>query len=593
MRVAVAIGATAVILAAAVLAFDVGGVRERWFGASGGRALDSIVVLPFKNISGDPEQDRISAGVAEEIRSHLARIQGLKVISGTSAEQYRDTTKSLKTIADELDVRTVLQASVLGAGGRLRIFAELIDAESGAILWNETYDAGMPDIFAVLSDVADGAVSKLGPLLQSEGAAIAGRRSPAADRGPTANLDAYDRYLRGISYYNPSASERQIRLSVQQFEEATRLDPAFTQAWARLAEAHACLWNNVGDRTVERSERARNAIDHALALQADLPDVHRALGFYRYWVEHDYERAVAEFESTLVARPGDSWAVLGIGWIRRRQGRFPDSVQYQLRGLELDPRSANTAFNLGQTYAYLRLAEDANRYMERALALDPTTTHAYTSLIGDNLRLTGDVELARRWLERAISAGFAQDPIVVEYSVLIDAATRDYRMGIQGLSAAPGDAFNRGRSYRPKALVEGEFHALLGDRAAARRAYGEARTLLEQKIRENPADARYHASMGLALAGLDLKEEAVREGRIATELSPVSNDALFGPLRAEELAHIYAMVGEPELALDQLEYLLSIPADFGAGALRLDPAWDPLRANPRFVRLLERASAID
>lgn len=176
-------------------------------------------------------------------------------------------------------------------------------------------------------------------------------------------------------------------------------------------------------------------------------------------------------------------------------------------------------------------------------------------------------------------------------SVLLAISARDYQAAEKRLLAAPSGPFSAEYFFVPTAQLAGRLRELLKDPPGARRVYEAARDEVERKLREDPEDSRYYSTLGLTLAGLGLKQEAIRAGARATEMLPVSRDAMIGPYRVEDLARIYAMVGEPDLALDQLEYLMSIPAEFGYGAMKLDPAWDPLRGHPRLQRLLERAGA--
>jgi tetratricopeptide (TPR) repeat protein len=316
--------------------------------------------------------------------------------------------------------------------------------------------------------------------------------------------------------------------------------------------------------------------------------VHGALGYYHLFVHLDYDRALAEFEIARKAQPGASLVVLGMGLVKRRQGRFEDALSDLLVSVELDPRSPTLRTFLCDTYAWLRRPTQVNDCLDRILALDPARGDVFYGKAYYHLRLTGDLASARAMLQRAERLGLAGAPVAYRW-VSVEMAARDYEAALRRLSASPGEAFSLQIWFVPKVLLEAQIRALLQDSLLSRRAYRAARAFIEQKLREDPEDSRYYSALGLALAGLGLKEEAIRAGRRATELLPVSKEAVRGPYRVEDLAHIYAMVGEADLAIDQLDYLMSIPADFGYGALKLDPAWDPLRSHPRFQRLLERA----
>lgn len=583
-RVALVAGLAALLLVvgAVALTLNVGGLRARWFGSAATVARDSVAVLPLKNLSGDPEQDYFGAGLTEDIISHLAKIQGLKVISRTSVDQYRNTTKSLKTIAEELDVDTVLEGSVRRTAGRVRIAVQLIDARTDAHLWAETYDRDLSDIFAVQTDVARQVAAKLEASLASQGPTL-------VEEKPTSSPEAYDRYLRAVNLYPAQGvDQRSLRAAIQLYEDAVNIDPSFALAWARLAQCHASMWWLYYDRSAERPRLAKAALDRAAALQPNLPEMHSSLGFYHLFVHLDYDRALAEFEIARKRQPGASGVVLGMGLVKRRQGRFEDALSDLLVSVELDPRSPTLRTFLCDTYAWLRKTTQANDCLDRILALDPARGDAFYGKAYYHLRLTGDVASARSMLQRAERLGLAGAPVAYRW-VSAEMAARDYEAALRRLSASPGEAYSGQAWFLPKTLLEAQIRALQQDSRLSARAYRAARAVLEQKLRDDPEDPRYHSALGLALAGLGLKAEAIRAGQRATELLPVSTEAIRGPHLVENLAHIYAMVGEADLAIDRLEYLMSIPGDLGYGALKFDPAWDPVRSHPRFQRLLERA----
>jgi serine/threonine-protein kinase len=180
------------------------------------------------------------------------------------------------------------------------------------------------------------------------------------------------------------------------------------------------------------------------------------------------------------------------------------------------------------------------------------------------------------------------NPLAPYFWYLQEVYERNYRTALERLSSTPGDSFVVHWWYYPKALLSGRAHGFLNEPELARVAYEEARLLLEKELRERPEDSRLHSSLGIAYAGLGRREDAVREGRRAVELLPVSKDGSNGPFRVQDLALIYTMVGEYDESLDQIDYLLSIPANFTVKFVELDPAWDPLRKHPRYEEILKK-----
>jgi tetratricopeptide (TPR) repeat protein len=240
-------------------------------------------------------------------------------------------------------------------GHRIRIVVQLIDARTDAHLWAETYDRGLADIFAVQSDVARQVAAKLAASLSVEDG------TPETDR-PTTNLEAYDRYLRANDINNAADDERSLMACARLYGDAVALDPTFAQAWARLSETHARIWSERHDPSADRRRLAKDAIDRAVALQRDLPEVHRGLGLYYDKIDSDYDRAIEEFRITRKGRPSDSAAAVFEGYVKRRQGRFEESLADQFVGMELDPRAAYIPVDVAFTYGYLRRVAEADRY---------------------------------------------------------------------------------------------------------------------------------------------------------------------------------------------------------------------------------------
>jgi serine/threonine protein kinase/tetratricopeptide (TPR) repeat protein len=541
----------------------------------------SVAVLPLKNLSGDPQQDYFSDGITEDIISQVAKIPGLKVISRTSVEQYKQTNKNLREIGRELGVATVMEGSVRRAANRVRIVAQLIDAKTDAHLWAETYDRELSDIFAVQTDVAKQIAGALRTSLSPE-------TVESLSTKPTANLEAYDLYLRATQY--AIDDERALRAGIQLLEQAVKLDPTFATAWGRLAETHARMWWFHWDRTPARVGQAKAAVDRALELRPDLPDAHRALAFYYYHCLLDYARAVEEFSVTLKGRPGDSRAWAGLGWVKRRQGRLDESLADQLKALELEPRSSDLLFNVGETYALLRKFEEADKYYDRSLILKPDHYRPYAYKVRLRLLLKSDLNAARAILKHADEVGLGAVPWIVHHWVLLEIWSGDYEAALKRLSESSTEAFSDQFWFIPRVLLQAQVSELAQEPAAAREQYEAARRFLEARIRQDPQDSRYHSALGIALAGLGKKAEAVRSGQRGVELLPLSQEAYRGTYRIEDLARIHVMVGEPEAAIDRLEQLLSIPGDLGPAALQLDPTWKPLHEHARFRRLLAGAA---
>ena len=481
-----------------------------------------------------------------------------------SVRRVAGQTSDPRQVGREVGVAAVLEGGVRREGNRVRVTARLTNATTGQVMWaSEPYDRELADIFTVQSGIALEIAAALRTAMTPEV-----RRS--VERRPTENPEAYNAYLRGMDYYRRSQEERDVRAALASFERAVGLDPRFAAAHAWLSRVHSMMWWFHYDRTPERVALAKAAVDRAVALEPDIPEVHTALGYYYYWCHLDYERALAEFRVALKARPNDSDVLSSIGYVFRRQGKFREAVTALRQAADLDPQNATLLVNLGETVALVRDVAAATRWLDRSIALTPDWARPYGLKGRYLLRLAGDIAGAGTSLTLAASLGVAEDHDVAYAAILLELSTRRYQAGLERLSSEAHDSFDSHFWFVPNALLQAQLHGLLGQREAELTHYRAAAALLEAKIGTAPNDARLHGSLGVAYAGLGRKADAVREGQRALELMPVAKEAYRGAFRVEEMARIYAMVGERDAAVGQLEYLMSIPFDLAAPGLRLE-----------------------
>ncbi len=542
-----------------------------------------IVVLPFGNL-GNPADEYFADGVTEEITSRLGETPGLGVIARTSAVLYKGTNKNVKQIGDELNVGYVLEGTVRwerapGSRGRVRVTPQLIRVADQTHLWSERYDAVLTDIFQVQSHIAEKVADALGVTLLA---------ADSARRVPTKNLDAYDFYLRGQEYYHRSWSEDDLRNTLRLFERAVALDPEFALAHARRSVAHSAIYWFRFDHTVRRLTQAKEAADRALRLSPGLPEGHEALAFYHYWGHLDFDRALEEFRLAQRAQPNNADLIAAIGYVERRGGNFEQARAAIQRAFELNPRSAIVASEVGVTLTLLGRFAEAERYLDRTIALAPDWPTPYFWKARVHLHWTGSTAKARATLEEGLARS-TSDRWWVELPLAWVAALEGrYAEALERLRATPETLFNTHENFVPKAEYYARIYGLTNRPDLARAYHDSARALLAPKVQDDPDNATLRSALGIALAGLRRKDEAVREGSKAVELMPVSRDALDGQFRVLDLARIYVMVGEQELALDQLESIMSPHSGLAVTptSLRIDPTWAPLHGNPRFEHLL-------
>src|SRR5882672_10896269 len=327
----------------------------------------SVAVLPFENLSGDPDNAYFADGIQEEIRTRLARIADLKVISRNSTQQYQSKPGNLSEIAKQLGVVHILEGSVQKAADQVRVNVQLVNVQTDSQLWAETYDRKLNDIFSVESEIA----KRIAESLQAK---LTGREVEALAAKPTNNPEAYDLFLRGEYEFhqaeNSLAADAYDRADAF-YRQALARDSNFAEAAADLARSRLSRHWLVSPLAPAELEEVKSLIDRALALAPNSPEAHFALGLFFYWGHRQYENALAEFNRTLELQPNNADARAYSAWVYRRRGEWERSLADSQRAEELDPRDASIPSNIGATYNVLRLWNDAERAELRALAIDP------------------------------------------------------------------------------------------------------------------------------------------------------------------------------------------------------------------------------
>jgi tetratricopeptide (TPR) repeat protein len=399
---------------------------------------------------------------------------------------------------------------------------------------------------------------------------------------PTANLDAYDQFLKGEAAA-VSGDRGDMRRAMQFYERAVALDPAFALAWARLSQIRAAMvWN--GAVVDELSVGARTAAERARALRPDAPETALALGWaWKATEPIDLERSLAEYRRGLSIAPDNVDLLAAVAIAELGFGQVDSALPRLARAAALDPRSAAAARRLSAAYLRLRRYAAAESAAVRAVALEPQSMgNVYGVVIARLAR--GNLAGARSALREAeahidpdaLTAGFALGEDL--YWVLDDEQQR--RVLALPLSTS---AFDGDRAIW--AALRMHLHHHRGDSALAVAWADSTRLALEAQLREHPSDAQRHAILSTALAHLGRKEAAIREGKLATELMPMSR-GYPGYYMQHQLVRTYILVNEPELALDALEPLLKTDHYVTPGWLRIDPMFDPLREHPRFRELV-------
>jgi serine/threonine protein kinase/tetratricopeptide (TPR) repeat protein len=551
-------------------------------------ALDkkSIAVLPFVDLSPAHDQRSFCDGIQQEIITSLTKIADLKVISRNSTLRYRNVPANLRQIAKQLEVANVLEGTVQKEGDKVRVNVQLINASSDSHLWAEKYDRKMTDVFRVESEIAQAIAETLRAKLRgSEQRALATR--------PTTNPEAYILYLRALPYeQGPDTLLEDYQRAVALYEEAIQLDPDFALARAHLASTCAEIFH-FHDPLESWKDRARREASAALRLQPELGEAHFAFGQCAYWFDQDYERALAEFARAQSASPNDSNIGAYVAAIRRRQGRWEEALVTYERMEKLDPQNPNIIRNVLFTNTAMRRWPQAALAVARFRAVAPDSVVAKVQASYVQFQWKGDIGALQRSLTD-IPAEEDPDGLVTcmrwesamlqrDFAGAAEILARSRRTTVSYLS---GD-------LQPKSYLAGIAALARDDRVAARENFAAALPDFEKAVQEAAGSASRHANLGLIYAFMGKREEAIREGRLAAELKPLTKDANDGAIVLCYLALIYARLGENDAAIPLIERLLKTPGAVDSVDYSITPndlkfrwEWDPLRSDPRFQKLL-------
>jgi serine/threonine-protein kinase len=542
-----------------------------------------IAVLPFQNL-GDSATEYFADGVTDAVRGKLSALSGLQVIASSSSNEYKHTSKPLPDIGRELGTDYLLIARIRWAKAadgtsRVEVSPELVDVSPGhppTTKWQQSFEAGMTDVFRVQGEIAGQVASALNVALG------AGQKDSLKQR-PTQNLAAYDAFLKGdasqgLVVVNPPT----LRAAISYYEQAVALDSTFGEAWSRLSLAQSDYYYAVTPNPAS-ADAAKRAADKALALAPGGAEPQYALATYYQAVLQDNPRALAAAEQGLKAAPDHVELLTLAALTQQALGRWDEAVKYLVRAQALDPRAATTARRLSQSLIRLRRYPEALAAADAGLAVAPTNLDLLENKAMVYLA-QGDLGGAQRVIQAA--------PAEIEPTALVAAFGNYWDLfwvlddaQQQLLLRLPPSVWDGDRGSWGIILAQTYF--VRGDRVKARAYADSSRVGTEETLRATPDDPQRHAFLGLALAYLGRKAEAMKEGERAVALAPASRDGYLGTYLQHLLVRTYILVGEPEKALDQLEPLLKMPYYLSPGWLKIDPAFEPLRKNPRFQKLVK------
>ena len=533
----------------------------------------SIAILPFTSIDRTEESEIFGEGIHDDILSQVAKISDLKVIARTSVLRYKNTDKSIKEIAQELGVETILEGSVRRAGKKVRIVTQLINADTEDHLWTETYDRDYTDIFAIQSDVAEKIASALKATLTAE-------ELSSIEKAPTENMEAYDYYLKGKYYWDNKTDRESHMMAAELLEKAVELDPSFTLAYAWLARVDFLLYSkSLWDPTKERLEKGKSALEKAIQVDPDLPEVHLAQAAYYANIEKDHKKALNGYSLALEERPNDGEINLYMGWAYMYLGEWNKAEQYLLKSYDLNPQGITAASTNVSFYSRMRDWSKAEYYINKSIVSFPEQGYGYLVKARIAIQGYGDTEKAIRFIENGVQFA-GKRHMLRNQRFQINILSRRFQELIDAVEPFP--------DFHYYFFQKGFAYWFLGQKEKAITYLDSARVVHERLVQIAPDDISNYSFLGLVYAGLGMKGKAIQAAKKAVELEPINKNTLVAPHRHKRLAYVYSMVGEQDKALDEIELLLSIPYYFTTWDLKLNPFWDPLRDHPRFQELIEK-----
>ena len=550
----------------------------------------SIAVLPFENLSRDPDNAYFAEGIQEEILTRLAKIADLKVISRASTSRYKSKPDNLSEIARQLGVANILEGSVQKAADQVRVNVQLINAQTDSHLWADTYDRKLTDFLGVESEIAKG-------IAESLQAKLTGREEQALAVKPTNNAEAYDAYLRGLAFQtrNRFSIDTQ-RKAAGFYERAVQLDPNFALAWARLSRADGLIYLNHADNSyAARAGAAKRALENAQRLEPNSAQTQLALGYYQCQVLVDYESAKITFEQVRKMLPSNSEVLFALGSVTKREGQWDDSVAYLQQALALDPGNVNYLTDVAGTYAMLRQLPAALEFYDRTLEVTPYDPDVMAKKAAI-YQAQGNLQEAASLLSEINPLTLTEQGFAIKLSQL--KLERNYTEAVRLLQARQaqfhfGSQFAKLHEQVALALTQ----RLAGDTAGGAATADQARQTFEELYNNQPDNFVFAANLSQAYAAMGDKESALKAAERAVMLLPTDKDRVNGPTLEHNLALIQTIFGETSRPISTLRQLLQTPYNAAGwlhgplpvtpALLRLDPFWDPLRGDPAFQKLCE------
>jgi tetratricopeptide (TPR) repeat protein len=511
----------------------------------------------------------------DEILSDLSQIADLKVTSRTSVMQYAgEQLRDMRAIGRSLGVRNVVEGSVQRIGQHVRVVTQLIDARTDNHLWSQTYDRDLSDTFVIEDEIAE-------QIAQQLAAKISPHERSLIEEKPTSDLTAYGFYSRALSLdITTEHTDEKIAL----LRQAIARDPDFVLAYCFLARLYdrkdGEQFYSFGADRQNYPELAQKMIERALHMRPDRGEPHLALAQHAF-VNMRYPEARAELKIARPLLPNDAAAIFLEARVDRRENRWADALVKARRTFDLDPHQEFSILWIAQCYAMMRRYDEGEKFIREAEARNPTLVTRLKGELADLALRKGDLAAAR-----ALSSVEAtHDDFVTHFRAAYFA--RDYAGALQIIAAAKPDFVQSEMGLRSP-WSEGEGQVILheGMKDKALPIFRALRAADDLGTNPETRNEWYYTWIAFHDAILGEKEKAIAEARKAVDLHPVALDPVNGCTMIQRLALVYTVVGETDLAIEQLQMLVRMPSNISYGELRYNPDWDALRGDPRFEQLI-------
>ncbi len=519
----------------------------------------------------------------DDILTTLSKVADLKVISRTSVNTYpAGVSRNFSQIAQTLGVAFILDGVVKRTDDRLKVTVHLTDARTGSTRWSQTYDRDFGAIVAIPREVVATVLSQLQ-------VSVTPKERARLDERPTKDLAAYGLYVRAKSLIDTIALNPQIAEKLHEaaalLEQATQGDPDFYLAYCELANTYDFLYFFGVDHTPAELARAEGILKTVERLRPDAGETHLARAGFYYRCYLDYDRARTELALALKALPNSSEIHELTGYIDRRQGRWDESARSLRHALELDPRNFFILQQISLSYQEVRNFSGMGAALDRALALIPRDFDTTVTRAVVDLEWRADPSPLHRVVEAFVAEDSSKAPDLAAQWLYLALCENDHQAAVKALAAIPESGTSIDLNF-PRVWWQGVVANLQGNTAEAQTLFLTARAQLEKAVNDQPNYAPAFTVLGMIDAALGRKDDAIREGRHAIEILPVTKDAIDGAELVKYLGVIYAWTGEKDLAIQQVAYTLKIPSTLSYGNLKLHPFWNSLRGDPRFEKIV-------